>query len=45
MGQEVTLVAPVDLGVGARNDLELAMQTPQGLLILAVELRSDLFPA
>ena len=44
MGEHVALVAPVDLGLGAGNDLEAAVQPGQRVLIHLCELGGDQWP-
>ena len=44
VGQQVALITPVDLGLGAGDDLEPAVQTPQRALIGLGELGGDPWP-
>jgi len=44
VGQQVTLVAPVNLGLGTRDHLEPAVQTGQRVVIRLIQLGSDPWP-
>ena len=41
MGEQITLVAPVDLGLRPRDDLEPAMLPQQRLILIITEFRGD----